>query len=81
MQDDKVGVFNPDIKDFSVQYDIDGNMSPKTFTAPAREISYHLPVIAKHIKSNLADYLLHKRGIKQNPALDKENIIKDELTV
>ena len=75
----EVGIFNPDIKDFSVKYDINEDGNPVTFTAPARETSYFSPRIAHHVAKHLADFLLHKRGIKQNPDLDKQNIMEEIL--
>ena len=77
MTDEKVFIFNPDIEDFSVKYDINGDGSPATFTIRSLESDSFSPVIAKHITKHLANYLLHKRGIKQNSELDLQNIKKE----
>ena len=73
----KVGVFNPDGKDFSVNYDINGNKNPILFTVPARDIAYFEPVVANHIKVALVTHLLHKRGVKNNPEQDLGEIMKE----
>ena len=73
----KVGVFNPDGKDFSVNYDINGDKNPILFTVLARDIAYFEPVVANHIKVALATHLLHKRGVKNNPEQDLSEIMEE----
>ena len=77
MADEKVFVFNPDIEDFSVKYDINGDGNPVTFTIRSLESEPFEPVIAEHIIKHLATHLLHKRGVRHNPELDLKNIRKE----
>ncbi len=75
---DKVPLYNPDTTDFKVKYDINADRNPKTFVAKAQEISWHIPVIAQHIKNHLADHLVNKRGsIKGNFELAKKKALKE----
>lgn len=78
---DKIGVFNPDGKDFIAKYDIKGDKNPVEFMVPARDVAYFEPVVANHIKTALATHLFHKRGVEphSNPEKDLKEIM-DELT-
>lgn len=75
----KIGVYNPDGKDFTVKYDLKGDRNPLEFTVPARDMVYFIPVVANHIKVALASHLLHKRGVKKhsNPEADLKEIMKE----
>ena len=59
---EKIPLFNPLNSDFTVKYDIEGDGKPKQFTAKAQEITWHDPVIAKHIKKHLATAIVNERG-------------------
>lgn len=64
-------IYNPDTDDFTVKF------HNEPYTIHALEIQeYPLP-IADHIKKHLADHLLHKRGIKDNPEADLKNIFRE----
>ena len=64
-------IYNPDTDDFTVNF----NGSPHTIHAlEIQEFPIH---IANHIKKHLADHLLHKRGVKESPQADLENIFKE----
>ena len=73
------GIFNPDIKDFSSQFDVAGNLKPVLFTVPGREIAYFPEAVANKIKSDLADYLLHKRGTSQGGVSRPPSEVKKEI--
>jgi hypothetical protein len=73
------GVFNPDIKDFSVQFDVTGDRKPVLFTVPGREIAYFPKGVANKIKSDLADHLLHKRGTSQGGVSRPPSEVKKEI--
>ena len=77
---DKVPLFNPLNEDFTVQYDIDGNFKPKSYTIHGKEVEYFDPSIAKHITQALIDRILHLRGIKKNAELDSKEI-REEIEV
>lgn len=75
----KVAVYNPDGKDFTARYDLNGDRNPLEFTVPARDIAYFIPVVANHIKVALATHLMHKRGVKKhsNPTADLKEIMEE----
>ena len=74
----KILLFNPLNKDFSVKYDVGGGKGPKTFTIFARDKGEFDPVIAKHVKKHLANAVLHSRGRpKLNPEADLVEINKE----
>lgn len=66
MNENEVGVFNPDTKDFSITYDINGDKNPPLFTVPAGDHAFFVKGVADHIKSHLAKHLVFSRGIKTN---------------
>lgn len=66
-----ISLYNPDTNDFTCNY------VGKPYTIQALEITKFPFYIAHHIKKHLADHLLHKRGIKENPEADLENIFKE----
>ncbi len=66
MKPQKVTLFNPDTKDFTVTYDINGDGEPLPFTIHAKEYEQFEPVIAEHITKHLARHLVFSRGIKAN---------------
>ena len=73
------GIFNPLMEDFTVNYDIDGNLSPKPFTAKSLEITYFPEPIYTHVKTALADAIINKREI--NPVLEhKRREVEEEIT-
>lgn len=80
--DERVGVYNPLMSDFTVDYAL-GNGLPQAYTVPARDIAYFSKAVAKHVKNHLADTILHKRGvtgaggIKLSPHAVKEEILKE----
>ena len=76
----KVALFNPLNEDFSVQYDIDENFNPKTYTIHGKSIEYFDPPIARNITQALIDRILHIRGIKKNAELDSKEI-REEIEV
>lgn len=71
MKQKYIKLYNPDSKDFSVQYD------GESYLIHAMEIEEYPEHIANHIKKHLATHLMYKRGIKHNPSLDHENIVKE----
>ena len=71
-------IFNPDMEDFTVQYDIDGTKNPKPFTIRSLETAKFVPSVAKHIVKHLANHILHKRGaINKNVELTLKRIRKE----
>jgi hypothetical protein len=75
-----VRIFNPDTEDFTVTYDIEENGKPRTFTAPAQEISTFPGLIADHLIIHLSYRLLYKRGVKTNVEDDLKKI-REEIVV
>lgn len=76
-----VGVYNPTNEEFSVQYDVNGDGNPVTFTLKAMDIEYFDPVVAEHIKKHLADKILYSKG-KMVMDYDKETAeIKKKLEI
>ena len=62
-------IFNPLKNDFTVNYDIDGNLNPKPFTAKSFEFTYFKEPIYSHIKRALVEAIIHYRNI--NPILEE----------
>lgn len=62
MDDEQIPIYNPDSKDFTVTYDINGTGEPVPFTIHKGEIERFSPVIAAHIKKHLAKHLTFKHG-------------------
>ena len=58
----KIHVFNPLNEDFSVQYDVNNDRNPVTFTIKAKEVAKFDPIIAKHLKKHLANRIFDLRG-------------------
>jgi hypothetical protein len=69
-------IFNPDLRDFSFSLSDDDNIVHE-YTLLAQEITTLPKYIADHGANKLADYILGKRGIKQNYELDKNNLMKE----
>lgn len=67
----KVGVYNPTDEEFSVQYDVNEDRSPITFTIKPLDIEYFEPSVANHIKKHLADKILYSKS-KMVMDYDKE---------
>lgn len=64
-------IYNPDTDDFTVTF----HGKPHTIRAlEIQEFPFH---VANHIQKHLADHLLHKRGIKDNPQDDLEEIYRE----
>jgi len=75
----RIGVYNPDGKNFTAKYDLKGDKNPLEYTVPARDIAYFIPVVANHVKTALATHLLHKRGVQphSNPEKDLQEIMEE----
>ena len=73
----KLGVKNPLIEDFSVNYDLSGLGQPKTYTLKGLEIDFFEPVIAEHLKKHLVNAIINKRGVKVNRDADAKEIYKE----
>ena len=76
MKKDKVPLFNIALKDFKIGYGLSGD-NPKTFIVPAQEISWWKKWEADFIKNYIANYIFHKRGQKNNPEMDKKEILAE----
>lgn len=70
-------LFNPLKRDFSVNYDINGNGKPLTFTARSMTITRFDEPIYDHVKKHLITEILNEREL--NPTIPKntEDIIKE----
>jgi len=66
-----IRIYNPDTDDFTC------NFHGEPYTIHSLEMAEFTFYIAKHIQKHLADRLLHKRGIKESPRADLENIFKE----
>ena len=75
----KIRVFNPDIKDFTVKYDVSGDRNTKEFKVNARDVAYFDKSIAFHVANHLADFLLHKRGVADKEKIRSPHAVKQEI--
>ena len=76
---EKIGLFNPLVEDFSVDYDKYGE-NPRTFIIRSQEIAYFPYNIGQFIKENLFNAVMNAREL--NPILPKnKEEIMAEITV
>jgi hypothetical protein len=69
-------IYNPDIADFTCIF------QGKPYTICSFEMTEFPLYVAEHIKKHLANHLLHKRGVKNNPQSDLVEIYKEiEVTI
>ena len=76
MKKGKVPLYNIALKDFKIPYDLSGD-NPRSFFVPAQEITWWKPWEKEFIKKYIGNYMLNKRGIKNNPEMDLKEIYAD----
>jgi len=69
-------IFNPGLKDFKFSLADDYNVVHE-YVFLAQEITTLPKYIADHGVNKLVDYIINKRGIKENYELDKNNLMKE----
>lgn len=70
-------IFNPLNSDFSVEYDINGDSHPETFTANAMAISYFDEGVWEHVRKHLVDHIMNVRELNPLIAKNRKDIINE----
>lgn len=63
---ERVAVFNPLSKDFSISFDIAGTGAPESFTARSKELTYFSPVVSTQMKKKLIQEIIQERNVPFN---------------
>lgn len=77
-KDIPIRLYNPLLKDFSVQFN-DGS-GIKTYTLKSKEIEAFPTPIAKHIRKHLVDFVINERGVISTDRVAVSKI-KEEIEV
>jgi len=70
-------LFNPLNKDFTVKYDINGDLSPEEFTILGMELKSFDEPLYSHMKKHLITFIANEREVNPSMPLILEGILKE----
>jgi len=70
-------LFNPINEDFTISYDINGDLHPVDYTIPGMDLKSFEEPLYSHLKKHLITFIANKREVNPSMPLVLEGIIKE----